>query len=119
MLPRLQRVLIIGRSVLLDSVNAALQRQAGIELIPVPNSCIGDLPDPDTLARLQPDVILYTGAAKPLIWQVWLDRLPDTAFIALDPTTQEALVYHGEVRRVSTLSDLARLILAPNNYRHD
>jgi hypothetical protein len=110
-----QRVLIVGRSLLLDSVRAALQLQTGIELIPAPNSSGSDLPDPDALARLQPDVILYAGVANPSVWQAWLGRLPNAALIALDSGTQNALVYHGEVRHVATLNDLARLILVPDN----
>ena len=112
----LRKVLIIGRSLLLDSVRAALQLQTGIELISALSSIGSDLPDPDLSAHLQPDVILYVGDANPSsVWQTQLNRFPNAVLIRLDSGTQDALVYHGEVRHVATLNDLVQLILVLDN----
>jgi len=101
------RIVLVGRSVLLDTVAAGLRRFPGIAIIPLPAPPLGTEP----LAALRPNVILFdVGADFPQCAFFLLQRRPDLRLIGLDADRNRAVVWSGRQLNELSLDDLARLL---------
>lgn len=101
------RIVLVGHSVLLDTVAAGLRRFPDIEIIPLPAPPLGMEP----LAALRPDVILFdVGADFPQCAFVLLQRRPGLRLIGLDADRNRAVVWSGQQLNELSLNELARLL---------
>ncbi|MBX7253382.1 MAG: hypothetical protein K1X50_15490 [Candidatus Promineofilum sp.] len=105
------RIVLVGHSVLLDTVAVGLRRFPDIEIIPLPAPPLGMEP----LAALRPDVILFdVGADFPQCAFVLLQRRPGLRLIGLDADRNRAVVWSRQQLNELSLGELAA-ILAGNN----
>lgn len=101
------RIVLVGRSVLLDTLAAGLRRFPGIAIIPLPAPPLGMEP----LAALRPDAIIFdVGADFPQCAFVLLQRRPDLRLIGLDADRNRAVVWSGQQHNELSLNKLARLL---------
>ena len=101
------RIVLVGRSVLLDTLAAGLRRFPDIAIIPLPAPPLGMEP----LAALRPDVILFdVGADFPQCAFVLLQRRPGLRLIGLDADRNRAVVWSAQQLDELSLGDLAALL---------
>ena len=101
------RIVLVGRSVLLDTLAAGLRLFPGIEIIPLPAPPLGMEP----LAALRPDVILFdVGADFPQCAFVLLQRRPGLRLIGLDADRNRAVVWSTQQLNELSLGDLAAIL---------
>ncbi len=111
MMARHIHIVLVGHSLLLDTLAAGLRRFPDIEIIPLPAPPLGMEP----LAALRPDVILFdVGADFPQCAFVLLQRRPGLRLIGLDADRNRAVVWSGQQLNELSLGELAA-ILAGNN----
>ena len=101
------RIVLVGRSVLLDTLAAGLRPFPDIEIIPLPAPPLGMEP----LAALRPDVILFdVGADFPQCAFVLLQRRPGLRLIGLDADRNRAVVWSGQQLNELSLGELAAIL---------
>ena len=101
------RIVLVGHSVLLDTVAAGLRRFPDIEIIPLPAPPLGMEP----LAALRPDVILFdVGADFPQCAFDLLQRRPGLRLIGLDADRNRAVVWSGQQLNELSLGELAAIL---------
>ena len=101
------RIVLVGRSVLLDTLAAGLRRFPDIAIIPLPAPPLGMEP----LAALRPDVILFdVGADFPQCAFVLLQRRPGLRLIGLDADRNRAVVWSAQQLDELSLGDLAAIL---------
>lgn len=101
------RIVLYGRSVLLDTLAAGLRCFHELEVIPLTTP----LPGVEPLAGLRPDVILFdAGAAFPPPTFALLQHCPTVRLIGLDADRDRAVVWSGQQLADLSLDDLARLL---------
>jgi hypothetical protein len=84
-----QRVILYGRTVILGTIAASLQKQPQFEVIPlsIPN------PSVQELGAMEPDVILFdTDTPRPAAAFALLATCPGLQLIGIDPDSNQALV---------------------------
>lgn len=100
------RIVLVGRSVLLDTLAAGLRRFPNIEIIPLPHAPLGVEP----LAALRPDAILFEiGAALPQTVFTMLQSCPSLRLIGLDADCNRAVVWSARQLGELSLGDLVQV----------
>ncbi len=87
-----QRVILYGRTVILGTVGASLQKRIQFEVI----SLAAPYPGVQELGAMKPDVILFdTETARPTAAFALLATCPGLQLIGIDPESHQALVWSG------------------------
>ena len=87
-----KRLLLYGRSVILGTVGASLQRCPTVQVI----SLSPPLPELSSLMALAPDVIVFdVEATRPADAFPLLEGCPKLLLIGVNPTTDRVLVWSG------------------------
>jgi hypothetical protein len=104
---RRQRVLVYGKSLILETVRAGLGRYPHLELVPL----APPLPTLQELEGLAPDVILFdVESARPEAALALLEARPNLLLIGLDPDSDQLLLWTGERSHALTVQDLVQVI---------
>lgn len=100
-------IVLLGHSVLLDTLAAGLRRFPGIDITVLAATPLGTEP----LAALRPDAILFdVGAAFPQSAFALLQHCPALRLIGLDPDRNRAIVWSGQQHDELSLGELAALL---------
>ena len=111
-----RKIALVGKSLSIDSVAAALEAVPGLELLRVDCSPADCLP---SLQVLAPDAVVFDIVGIDLRDRQVLDLLthPDLLLVGFDLATQQMLLLSGESARLTTVDDLAQALTAPDG-RH-
>jgi len=94
-----RRVFLYGKTVILGTVGASLQRYPDLEVLPLS----APLPGIKELGALSPDVILFDlQADRPEAAFALLGVRPDLLLIGIDPSSDQVLMWAG--RQLSSIS---------------
>jgi hypothetical protein len=102
-----RRVCLYGKSILLSTVGASLQRFQDIEII----TLSPPLPDTLEIAALAPDVIIFdiqTSHPDPVF--PLLTTLPNLMLIGIDPDSDHITLWSGQQLTVISTQDLLQAI---------
>ncbi len=101
------RVCLYGKSILLSTVGASLQRFPDIEII----TLSPPLPDTLDLVALAPDVIIFDiQSSHPDPVFPLLTTLPNLMLIGIDPDSDHITSWSGQQLRVLSTQDLIQAI---------
>lgn len=111
-----RKIALVGKSLSIDSVAAALEAVSGLELLRVDCSPADCLP---SLQALTPDAVVFDMVGIDLRDRQVLDllTLPDLLLVGFDLATQQMLLLSGESARLTTVDDLLQALTAANG-RH-
>jgi hypothetical protein len=102
-----RRVLLYGRSLILESVGASLQQYSRMEIV----FLSPPLPTEQELGALAPDVIIFdVDAAHPELAISLLKECPSLLLIGIDPGSDQMLLWSGQTSRVLTTDGLVQMI---------
>ena len=102
-----KRLVVYGRSVILGTVGASLQRSANIEVILMPPP----LPPLSDLLFMAPDVIVFdVEATHPTVAFPLLESCPRLLLIGVNPTTDQVLLWSGSPMQAVTTQALIDVI---------
>lgn len=106
-----RRIALVGKSLSIDSVAAALEAVPGLELLRVGCSPADCLP---SLQALAPDAVVFDVVGIDLRDRQVLDLLtqPDLLLVGFDLATQQMLLLSGEHARLTTVDDLTQVLTA-------
>lgn len=107
---QLRTVALFGGSLAVSSVGASLQGCAGLRVLAV-SSDASAAAAAQSLAALQPDVVLFDLATAPSDFAIALWRAqPGVLLIGIDLLADRALVLSGQHARAHTTEDLLQVI---------
>jgi hypothetical protein len=102
-----QRIILFGRTIILGTVGASLQKQPGFEVIRLS----APYPGVQELAAMKPNVILFDrGNTHPVAAFSLLATIPELQLISIDPSTNQLVVWSGQRLRELSLRDLIDVI---------
>ena len=102
-----RRVLLYGRSLILEAVGTSLQPYLHLEII----SLSPPLPTAHELGALTPHVIIFdVDAAHPELAISLLKECPSLLLIGIDPDSDQMFLWSGQTSRVLTTDDLVQMI---------
>ena len=112
-----RRVVLLGASVAIDSVAAALTGVPGLELLRFERLAAKDLAH---VRNLAPDAVIFDMAVqqpdRPLLK---LMTQPGLLLVGFDLATQQMHIFSGRRARLVTVDDLVRVLMSrdePNNH---
>lgn len=102
-----RRVILYGRSVILGTLGASLERYAALEVIPL----APPLPEARDLALLAPDVILFDEeAGRPDAAFALLQTCPNLLLISVSAESDKIDIWSSGQGSALTTDDLVRVI---------
>lgn len=102
-----QRVILLGRTIILGTVGASLQNQPNFDVI----SLSAPYPGLQELVAMDPDVILFDmGKTYPLAAFSLLAIIPKLQLISIDPSTNQLMIWSGQHFRELSSQDLIDVI---------
>ena len=108
-----RRILLLGASLTIDSVAAALTGVPGLELLRFECLAAKDLAH---LRNLAPDAVIFDMAAqqpdRPLLK---LMTQPGLLLVGFDLATQQMHLFSGKRARLVTVDDLVRVLMSRTN----
>jgi hypothetical protein len=102
-----QRVILYGRSLILGTVGASLQKRPTLEVayLSIPFPSVQELVD------MAPDVILFdAGSARPVAAFALFEICPDLLLIGIDPGNNQARLWSGRELHELSIEDLLHVI---------
>jgi len=101
------RVLLYGKSVILGTVSASLQRHPEFEILPAASPLL----DMRELRALSPDVIFYDiEASHPEAAIALLEICPDLLLIGINPDSNQVFLWSGQQLCELSMADLVNVI---------
>ena len=102
-----RRVLLYGKSVILGTVGASLQRNPEFEILPAVASSL-EAPE---LRALSPDVIIYDiEASHPEAAISLLENCPNLLLIGVSPESKRVMLWSGRQLRQASTQELVQVI---------
>lgn len=102
-----RRVILCGRSVILGTVGASLERYPDLVVV----ALSPPLPSTEELAALKPDVILFdvAGEEPEAAFALW-KTCPNLLLVGVNPENAQLMVWSSEQGSALTTEDLVRVI---------
>jgi len=103
-------VAILGNSLVLSSIRASLERQAGLRLHRFDMGLRGSI---GQLSAVHPDAVVFDLASQPSdsAFALWKSQ-PQTLLIGVDMTVDQVLVFSSQITHVLTPEHLVEVIEA-------